>query len=264
MACSTLNMGVCSVPRVQANVNNAASHASNSKSATELASAWQVISAEPTTYNFQTFAITASGTYVASPVADQLGRTVTEVLSSSGVTGMTGAQYLAYLQSAADQPNGKNWVAYSFMMGGATVSVKAYVKEVTAYDATKYLIFSSFKTVAYPAAVPCTASNDAPCGTVNVNSVLGMAVASLTPATTSTEFDAALTAVTSNTTYRVQPTPDSGRFYTFVFTTAGVCKAHGGNSANVGKTLTAILTGLGVDTITGTVSVRLVVLGARR
>ena len=219
-----------------------------------LASVWSSVNAP--VYGFYASVVSATtGAYVASGNANLVGKSSVDALTTLGITGITGAAFTAALQTAADQPNGNTWATMTYTMNGAAVTATYYVQEATAFNGNKYLVFSSYESKTWAVDVPCTAANDAPCGNVNVNAMLGKSAAALNSASTQATFNNVLTAVTNDASYRVQASTTSGRFYTFVFTTAGVCKAHGGNANNVGKTISQILTSLNVDTITGAVRV---------
>ena len=251
-ACDRSYASVCSVPLATSQVASLKASAEAAADATALTDVWNAVPAPDSNFYASVVAAT-TGTYVASGNANLVGKSSVDALTTLGITGITGAAFTAALQTAADQPNGNTWATMAYTMNGAAVTATYYVQEATAFNGNKYLVFSSYESKTWAVDVPCTAANDAPCGNVNVNAMLGKSAAALNSASTQATFNNVLTAVTNDASYRVQASATSGRFYTFVFTTAGVCKAHGGNANNVGKTISQILTSLNVDTITGAV-----------
>lgn len=248
-------MGVCSVPTVVRMTTTLMAQVSGATTWSALTTVLEAVTAAGRPNGFYTTVATSDGLMVASGLSAFAGLTLQEGLTWAGVTTVTGAEWLSALTTAADAASVggqyvNNWASVTFAPG---FTKSSYVRRVTAYNGTEYLVFASFDQWAWEAAQPCTAAYDAPCSSVNVNRVLGQTASMLGVSVTTSAFNSVLSDVTSSSSYRVQATAGDAPFYAFVFTTAGVCAAHGGNSANVGKTVTEILTSAGIDTISGAV-----------
>jgi len=122
-----------------------------------------------------------------------------------------------------------------------------YARKVAVAGGTEYLVTSPLFVRLQPSLLPCTAGEDGACATVNTNMVLGMTATSLAIQPTQLDFNVILDAITAGDFRVLAPRP----FYAFVYTTSGECVAHGGNPSNVGKSLTEIVAGLGITSITG-------------